>query len=94
MQIKYKEIINIIDIIEAGDDNTDIVCKLYRKFEKISLDCFLDDYHKQLLCYDQMCIYLDSINDNMCKVENISCLICIIYESGLCDVSYDSPPKL
>jgi hypothetical protein len=47
-------------------------------------------YLMNYLCYDQLCIYLDGINDNMCNVMLIKNLTCTIYESGFCNVAYDN----
>lgn len=80
----------IINIIECcSKNNLGITCELYRLFYELSVECFNDDFDKQELCYDQLCICLDSINDNMCNVESIKNLTCIIYQSGLCDIEYD-----
>ena len=53
------------------------------------MECFDSCKDKQLLCYDQLCINLDSINDNMCNVCNVKNLTCTIYLCGLCDVVYE-----
>ena len=84
MIIKRK-VINIL----KGKCNLDIVCELYRIFDELSMECFDSCKDKQLLCYDQLCINLDSINDNMCNVCNVKNLTCTIYLCGLCDVVYE-----
>lgn len=70
-------------------NNLEITCELYRLFDKLSIECFNENIDKRQLCYDQLCIYLDSINDNMCNVTLMKQLTCTIYESGLCNMEYD-----
>ena len=82
-----KKFINILNL--RGKCDLDIVCELYRIFDELSMECFNDCEDKQLLCYDQLCIYLDSINDNMCNVMSMKNLTCTIYFCGLCDVVYE-----
>lgn len=92
-EIKIK-VINILDLKEKCnlECNLDITCELYKIFSKLSIECFGigNCQDKQSLCYDQLCIFLDSINDNMCNVTLIKNLTCTIYESGLCNVEYDT----
>jgi hypothetical protein len=85
--IKIK-VINILNL--KGKCNLDIVCELYRIFNELSIECFDSCKEKQMICYDQLCIYLDGINDNMCNVMLIKNLTCTIYESGFCNVAYDN----
>ena len=87
MQIIKKEIINILYL--KSKSNLEITCELYEIFNKLSIKCFNDDTYKQSLCYDQLCIYLDSINDNMRDITLIKNLTCIIYDSGLCELQYE-----
>lgn len=87
MQTIKEKVINILDLKEK--DNLYIVCELYKIFNELSIECFSDDKDKQILCYDQLCIILDSINDNMHKVDLVQKLTCIIYDSGLCDIEYE-----
>jgi len=89
-KIKIK-VINILDLKEKCnlECNLDITCELYKIFNELSIECFDKCKDKQLLCYDQLCIYLDSINDNMCNVTLIKNLTCTIYESGLVSIEYD-----
>ena len=82
-------VINIIDLKKCFKNNLDITCELYRLFDKLTIECFNDNLDKRELCYDQLCIYLDGINDNMCNVMLMKKLTCIIYESGLCNIEYD-----
>jgi hypothetical protein len=84
-KIKIK-IISILDLKEKC--NLGITSELYRIFNELSIECFKDK-DKQSLCYDQLCIYLDGINDNMCNVTLIKNLICTIYDSGLISMEYD-----
>jgi hypothetical protein len=84
------EVINIVNLKTRYKCNLDIVCELYRIFNELSIQCFSICEDKQLLCYDQLCIYLDSIDDNMCNVMLMKNLTCTIYESGLCDVIYET----
>jgi hypothetical protein len=84
-----REIINIVDLKKSFTNNLDISCELYRLFSELSIECFNDNINKQLLCYDQLCIYLDSINDNMCDIMLMKELTCTIYDSGLCNMEYD-----
>lgn len=67
--------------------NLDLTLQLYRVFEQLANKTF-GDAAKADLCYDQLTITLDSINDNMCKVESISQLNIIIYNSGLISMTY------
>ena len=76
MQIIKKEIINILYL--KSKSNLEITCELYEIFNKLSIKCF-----------DQLCIYLDSINDNMRDITLIKNLTCIIYDSGLCELQYE-----
>ncbi len=80
-----KRVINILDL--NSKTNLGIIGELYGIFNELSTECFND--HKRLLCYDQLCIWLDSINDNLCNVMLMKNLTCTIYESGLCDVSFE-----
>jgi hypothetical protein len=84
-----KRIINILDL--NSKTNLGITRELYRIFNELSTECFNDhfNHHKRLLCYDQLCIWLDSINDNVCNVMLMKNLTCTIYESGLCDVRFE-----
>jgi len=82
-------VINIIYLKNRFINNLDITCELYRLFSELSIECFNDNIDKRELCYDQLCICLDSINDNMCNVMLMKKLTCIIYESGLCNMQYD-----
>jgi len=70
-------------------NNLKITCELYRLFDELSIECFNENLDKRQLCYDQLCICLDSINDNMCNVTLMKQLTCTIYESGLCNMEYD-----
>lgn len=85
--VKIK-VINILNLKKKC--NLGIVCELYRIFGELSIECFDSCKDKQLLCYDQLCIYLDGINDNMCNVMSMKNLTCTIYECGLCDVVYEA----
>lgn len=89
-EIKVK-VINILDLKEKYnlECNLDIICKLYRIFDEFSIECFKEFKDKQSLCYDQLCIYLDGINDNMYNVTLIKNLTCTIYDSGLISMEYD-----
>jgi hypothetical protein len=89
-EIKIK-VINILDLKEKCnlECNLDITCELYKIFNELSIECFDKYKDKQLLCYDQLCIYLDGINDNMCNLTLIKNLTCTIYESGLVSIEYD-----
>lgn len=69
-------------------DNTDIVCKLYEMFGELSVECF-DDTKIMNLCYDQLCIWLDGIDENMCRSIEMSSLTCQIYDSGLIEMAYN-----
>lgn len=93
MNIENKEIkekiIDITDLKKIYLNNLDITCKLYRLFYELSYECFDDYDNKQALCYDQLCINLDSINDNICNVMLMKKLTCKIYNSGLCNMEYD-----
>jgi hypothetical protein len=82
------KIINIADL-KCFKNDLDITCELYRLFDELSIECFDNNIEKGGLCYDQLCIFLDSINDNMCNVVSIVKLTCTIYESGLCNMEYD-----
>jgi len=82
--------IKVINILKLKDLGLDIVCKLYEIFNELSIECFNSCKNKQLLCYDQLCICLDSINDNMYNVMLMKNLTCSIYESGLCDLVYET----
>jgi hypothetical protein len=86
--IKIK-VINILKLKKNFTNNLNIICKLYEIFNELSIECFNSCKNKQLLCYDQLCICLDSINDNMCNVMLMKNLTCTIYESGLCNLVYD-----
>jgi hypothetical protein len=83
IKIKHIDILNL-----KRKCNLDIVCELYKIFDELSIECFSNCKKKQVLCYDQLCIYLDGINDNMCNVMLMKNLTCTIYESGLCNVVY------
>ena len=83
--------IKVITILNLKEKcNLGIVCELYRIFDELSMECFDSCKDKQLLCYDQLCIYLDGINDNMCNVMLMKNLTCTIYECGLCNVVYEA----
>lgn len=69
--------------------NIDLTLQLYNIFEQIANETFGDAASKAHLCFDQLTITLDSINDNMCKVESISLLNIIIYDSGLITMNYN-----
>jgi hypothetical protein len=90
-----KKIINIVDLKKSFTNNlgttlpTAIICELYRLFGELSIEYFNDNINKRELCYDQLCICLDSINDNMCDIMLMKKLTCTIYESGLCNIEYD-----
>ena len=89
-EIKIK-VINILDLKEKCnlESNLDITCELYKIFNELSIEYFDNFQDKQLLCYYQLCIYLDGINDNMCDVTLIKKLTCTIYNSGLISMEYD-----
>lgn len=79
-----------IDILNLnGKCELDIICELYKIFDELSMECFSSCKEKSFICYDQLCIYLDGINDNMCNVMLMKNLTCTIYESGLCNVVYE-----
>lgn len=88
-KIKVK-VISILDLKEKCnlESNLGITSELYIIFNELSIECFKDK-DKQSLCYDQLCIYLDGINDNMCNVTLIKNLTCTIYDSGLILMEYD-----
>lgn len=85
--VKIKNI-NILDL--KAENNLDITLELYKIFNELSIECFCNYKYKQLLCYDQLCISLDSINDNMCDITLIKHLTCTIYDSGMCKLEYDN----
>jgi hypothetical protein len=87
MQQIKKKVINILDLKEK--DNIITCGELYKIFDELSTECFGNYTNKQLLCYDQLCICLDSINDNMCDVTKIKKLTCTIYDCGLCKIEYE-----
>jgi hypothetical protein len=81
--------IEVINILKLKKLDLDIISELYKIFNELSIECFNSCKNKQLLCYDQLCICLDSINDNMCNVMLMKNLTYTIYESGLCNLVYD-----
>ena len=89
-KIKLK-VINILDLKDNCniECNLDITCELYKIFNELSIECFKEFKDKQSLCYDQLCIYLDGINDNMYNVTLIKNLTCTIYDTGLISMEYD-----
>ena len=65
-EIKIK-VINILDLKEKCnlECNLDITSELYRIFRELFIECFKEFKDKQSLCYDQLCICLDS---NLCAM--------------------------
>ena len=80
--------INILDLKNNFTNNLEITCQLYKIFDKFSTECFTQQ-STQLLCYDQLCINLDSINDNMRNIMLIKNLTCTVFQDGLCTMIYD-----
>lgn len=68
-------------------DNTHLVCQLYRICEELSIECF-DDNDLRDLCYDQLCIVIDSVDDNVVEIKLMKTLTFTVFENGLCNINY------
>ena len=71
-------------------DNTHLIGKLYRTSYKIAKKYFELDSEKRYLCYEQLCIGLDSIDENMCGIRDVKSLIVTVFEDGLSTIEYSN----
>jgi hypothetical protein len=93
--MKSFPITRIIDISQIKNNchkeneniNMYIISNLYRIFSELAIEYF-DNNKIQDLCYDQLCIMIDGIDENLCRVKLMKTLTCTIFENGLCDMDY------